>query len=81
MCAVGFSIGSKGYIGTGVTSSNIKDLWEYDPNTNVWSRKSDFGGEARDWAVGFSIGNKGYIGTGAKNDSSYFYNDFWEYTP
>ena len=40
------------------------DFWEYDPSTNTWTQKADFGGTARNWAVGFSIGNKGYIGTG-----------------
>src|SRR5256885_5989155 len=74
--AVGFSIGSKGYIGTGITKgSNKKDFWEYDPVTNVWTQKSDFGGTARRYAIGFSFDNKGYIGTGY--DGS-FKKDFWE---
>src|SRR5438309_254969 len=74
--AVGFSIGSKGYVGTGVvTFAYRKDFWEYDPSTNVWTQKADFGGTARHSAVGFSIGGKGYIGTGF--DGS-FRNDFWE---
>src|SRR4249919_3048148 len=59
--AVSFSIGNKGYIGTG---DSYNDFWEYDPATNVWTQKADFGGKGRDWATGFSIGNKGYIGTG-----------------
>ena len=64
--AVGFSIGSKGYIGTGSDDSSLryKDFWEYDPAANTWTQKADFGGTARDCAVGFSIGSKGYIGTG-----------------
>jgi hypothetical protein len=78
--AVGFSIGSNGYIGLGYTGSNYtKDLWEYDPAANTWTQKADFGGEARTYAVGFSIGTKGYIGTGFS--SSGFYKDFWEYDP
>ncbi|MBW8049914.1 MAG: galactose oxidase [Cytophagales bacterium] len=77
--AVGFSIGSKGYIGTGQyfisgTLVNYKDFWEYDPGANLWTQKADFGGSARYAAVGFSIGSKGYIGTGSGNDK-----DFWEY--
>ena len=67
--AVGFSIGSKGYIGTGYDGSYIKDFWEYDPAANTWTQKADFGGTARYGAVGFSIGSKGYIGTGY--DGSY----------
>jgi hypothetical protein len=80
--AVGFSIGTKGYIGTGddINGNFYKDFWEYDPTTNAWSQKADFGGTPRHSAVGFSIGDKGYIGTG--QDVSFIYtNDFWEYDP
>jgi len=76
--AVGFSIGSKGYIGTGYDGSYCKDFWEYDPALNTWTQKADFGGKARKSAVGFSIGSKGYIGMGY--DGSYC-KDFWEYDP
>src|SRR5437867_3672043 len=79
--AVGFSIGSKEYIGTGLngTSTFLSDFWEYDPLTNVWTQKADFGGGARAGAAGFSIGSKGYIGTGGGASNSY--KDFWEYDP
>ena len=59
---------------------NLKrDFWEYDPVTNIWTQKADFGGTARTAAVGFSIGNKGYIGTG--NSGGVFQKDLWEYDP
>jgi hypothetical protein len=78
--AVGFSIGIKGYIGTGYDSSlYYKDFWEYDHAGNFWTQKADFGGTARYGAVGFSIGSKGYIGTGY--NGSLYYKDFWEYDP
>jgi N-acetylneuraminic acid mutarotase len=82
--AVGFSIGSKGYIGTGYDAGccDLNDLWEYDPATDVWIQKADFGGAARNRAAGFSIGTKGYIGTGFDEESPYSQrNDFWEYDP
>jgi N-acetylneuraminic acid mutarotase len=70
--AVGFSIGSKGYLGTGfATDGNKRDFWEYDPVANTWTQKANFGGTKRTLAVGFSIGTKGYIGLG--NDSSFNY--------
>src|SRR5580765_6530695 len=41
---VGFSIGSKGYMGTGFSNYNYyKDFWEYDPATDAWTQKADFG--------------------------------------
>src|SRR5438045_7987523 len=55
-----------------------KDFWEYDPATDTWTQKADFGGVARNRATGFSINGKGYIGTGW--DGS-FRKDFWEYDP
>ena len=80
--AVGFSIGTKGYLGTGsgsISGLEYKDFWEYDPSSNIWTQKADFGGIARKGAVGFSIGDKGYLGTGGTGSSCL--KDFWEYNP
>src|ERR1051326_3232328 len=76
--AVGFSIGNKGYIGTGYTGTYQKDFWQYDPVADTWTQKANFGGAARIAAVGFAIGGKGYIGTGRDLNNTYT-NDFWEY--
>ncbi|MDP1620981.1 MAG: T9SS type A sorting domain-containing protein [Bacteroidales bacterium] len=82
--AVGFSIGSMGYIGTGLGYINNvlafkKDLWEYNPATDSWTQKADLGGVGRAHATGLSIGNKGYIGLG--QDDYGVFSDFWEYDP
>ncbi|WP_051189526.1 Kelch repeat-containing protein [Daejeonella oryzae] len=84
--AIGFSIGNKGYIVTGVglnsdsTDSEYKtDFWEFDPGANIWTRKADFGQTGRGQAVGFRIGNKGYVGTGYSDPVQL--KDFWEYDP
>jgi hypothetical protein len=74
--AVGFSIGTKGYVGTGYDDVYKKDFWEYDPVLDTWTQKADLGGVARIDAVGFSIGTKGYIGTGFGGT---YLKDFWEY--
>jgi len=83
--ATGFSIGNKGYIGTGYGIGYVlkKDFWEYNPATDSWTQKADFGGTARIWATGFSLGNKGYIGTGDNGNASnpLLCKDFWEYNP
>ena len=80
--AAAFSLGSKGYSGTGMNAGgNMQnDFWEYDPATNTWTQKANFGGAGRMYAVGFSIGLKGYIGLGNSALGSYM-NDFWEYDP
>jgi large repetitive protein len=73
---VAFSIGTKGYVGTG---SGNNSFWEYNPATDVWTQKANYGGGGRSGAIGMSIGTKGYIGLGF--NGSYNTNDFWEYDP
>jgi len=87
--AVGFTVGNKGYICTGwnITTPPIyfhQDVWEYDPQSDIWTQKANFPGPGRQGAVGFSIGSKGYIGLGGGGSGSVlstFFNDFWEYDP
>ena len=82
--AVGFSIGTKGFIGTGADKDGkpLSDFWEYDSSADTWVKRPDYGGGAVRGAAGFSIGNKGYIGTGSHNpNKSNPVNDFWEYSP
>ncbi len=81
-----FSIGTKGYLGTGYTSGNTaetKEFFEWDQATNVWTAKTNFGGLRRRYAVGFSIGTKGYMGSGyyysSGQGTNLSVNDFWEY--
>src|SRR2546422_157883 len=80
--AVSFSIGARGYIGTGYDgiAPYKQDFWEYDLINDSWTQKANFGGTARQTAVGFGIFlSKGYIGTGY--DGSTYKQDFWEYDP
>ena len=85
--AVGFSIGTKGYIGLGNKDTfaeggpayYYQDFWEWDQATNVWTRKADYPGYSRSGAVGFSIGNKGYVGTGYGD--GIVQRDYWEWGP
>src|SRR4029077_4694123 len=74
--AAGFFLNGKGYIGTGWNFfTTKKDLWAWDPATNGWTQKANFGGSGRTGAVGFAVGNLGYIATGSGND------DMWAYNP
>lgn len=81
---VSFTINGKGYMGTGwiagglTPSQYIDDFWEYDPGTNTWAAKANFGGTGRWSATGVSIGNKGYVATGYTGGGT-FHNDCWEY--
>ncbi len=81
MGAVAFSIGEKGYLGTGGdwSSSYYDDFWEYDPATDSWTQKADFPASARYRAIGFSTDIKGYVGTGYNNN--FISDDLWEYDP
>ncbi len=77
-----FSIGSKGYVGCGMDSTQAphSDFWEYDPSSNAWTQKANFGGGPRWAGSGFAIGNKGYAGLGIGSPFVYF-QDFWEFDP
>jgi N-acetylneuraminic acid mutarotase len=76
--AVGFSINSKGYVGSGVFGGN--DFWEYDPAYDFWTQKADLPGEDLTEAASFSIGNYGYVGTGYEFGSGQV-KDFRQYDP
>ena len=75
LTAVAFTIGNKGYLGTGVGANIYDDFWEYDPVNDLWAQMANFGGGPVSYATGFSIGTKGYIGTGTTSSG------FWEYDP
>lgn len=83
--AVGFSINGKGYLGTGVDTTDVarNDWWEYDPVLDTWTQKADVT-TARRNAIAFAIGDKGYLGTGMDNADANLGStlaDFWEYDP
>jgi N-acetylneuraminic acid mutarotase len=82
--AASFTIGNKAYVGIGAADYSgangvYEEFWEYDPATDTWTQKANFGGGRRFFAGRFSIGGKGYVGTGI--DDAFIYNDFWEYDP
>jgi N-acetylneuraminic acid mutarotase len=88
--AAGFVIGNKGYVGTGILTatgwSTTQELWEYDPQTDQWTQKTNFPGTGRGYAQGFTLGNKGYIGLGILEigpggNSLTLTKDLWEYDP
>ncbi len=75
--AVGFSIGSSGYLGMGYDGNdNYNDFYEYDPVLDQWDQKAYLSG-SRGYPVGFSIGNNGYVGLGTRGEE--YLSDFWVY--
>jgi len=85
--AVSFSIGDKGYIGTGITNETVqrvKDFWSYNATTKIWSQVAEFGGTGRNNAVSFVVGGKAYVGTGFDGNLTLdngYKKDFWQYDP
>lgn len=89
--AFSFVIGNKAYLGGGdgfVFTPNSTfnyaffDLWEYNPNGQVWTHKSDvpdFLG--RNMSIGVSLFDKAFIGLGCDVDQTTNRTSFWEYDP
>lgn len=77
--AIGFSVLDKGYVGLGQgnTAPFYSDIWEYEPETSVWTQKANFIGSARRQAVAFSINDTAYVGTGQDQDG--YAQDFYKY--
>lgn len=77
MHSAAFSLGSKGFVGLGLTSSgNLNEFWEYDATTNAWTQKSNFPGGLRYEGTAFSVGGYGFMGGGYMLLPM---NDFWRY--
>ncbi len=79
-----FAIGPKAYIVGGMTCKGndcgeLKEVWEYDPKADRWTRKSDMP-EAIVWSAYFVLNGKGYIGAGGERRQKIVKN-FWEYDP
>jgi len=79
--AVGISLGTRGYVGTGVTTTGqaLNDFWEYDPSGNRWEKKASLPGSGRSYASAFVIHDKIYVGLGSNGAGCL--NDWWEFTP
>ncbi len=85
---LGFSIGQRGYIGSGLSPFRelINDFWSFNPDSNQWQRAENFWNIGRQGAGAFSINGKGYIFTGggiidSVSQESGGLTDVWEYNP
>lgn len=76
----GFSIGTKGYFGTGSSGGvPYNDFYEYDPSTNTWTTKASLPVH-RLGCASFSANGYGYIGLGGNNTGATF-RDMYRYNP
>lgn len=81
------TIGNKIYTGLGHyngagTNVLFNDWWQYDPASNTWSQKADYGGGICYHATGFTIGNFGYVGTGRVSaGGNTLVKSFYKYDP
>ena len=75
--ATAFSIGSQGFVGTGFDGNEQGDVWGYDPTSDTWTRKADFGGDTRVGATSLVIDNTAYVGMGSQQSINQA--DFWQY--
>ncbi|MCT4623628.1 MAG: hypothetical protein N4A46_08400, partial [Schleiferiaceae bacterium] len=80
--AVGFSIGTKAYVGTGTTDwwANQRDFYVFDVNLNTWVEIASLPFEKeRQYATGFTNDSLGFVFGGV--NGSTFFNDLWSYHP
>jgi N-acetylneuraminic acid mutarotase len=76
---VALSINGKGYLTTGGQGTVGTTVWEYDPDSDLWTLKTALEASGRIEAVGFSIENAGYVVTG--RNGSYYFDDLWGFEP
>ncbi|SOD95842.1 Kelch repeat-containing protein [Spirosoma fluviale] len=78
-----FTLNNKGYVLLGDPDiEQNKRVYEYDPKTDVWTRKNDFPGKPRILPISFSINGYGYCGSGYQRGNPYqHFRDFWQYNP
>lgn len=82
-----FTINGKVYVGSqpsgasSATSFDFKQLYEYDPLTNLWTTKKDFPGVGRIESTVAVVNNKAYILFGYSLTNKTYVSDAWEYDP
>ena len=84
-----FNAGSDLVVGLGNNSSGSWQYitWQYNPTSDSWVRKSDFGGGGRFAAAAYSGASQGYMGFGEGTDQITPYEltnvffDLWQYQP
>jgi len=75
--AVGFTIGDKGYIGSGTAYGTTSQFYEYDATSDQWITRANYAnGKFNTGSVAFGIDGKAYTLTG-----QFFQDEVYEYIP
>jgi hypothetical protein len=84
--AVGFTIGTTGYIGSGLASDGItalSDFYSYNPGANTWTTIDSIHDDSTSYprfdAVAFGFDTTAYVLTGT--NQLYYFSDVWRYSP
>jgi N-acetylneuraminic acid mutarotase len=84
--AVGFTIGSTGYLGSGLANDGataLSDFYSYNAAANTWTQidsiHNDTASFPRYDAVAFAFDTTAYVLTGT--NQLYYFNDIWRYSP
>lgn len=81
----GFAFVLKGKLYAGCSADingnldQAKQVWQYDPASEAWTRKADFPGTIRIQPFSFSTTTFGYIGGGQQPQPDSIFTDFWRY--
>ncbi len=77
-----FSIGNKVYMGLGYDSLDdpTRDFWEWDENSDHWTRISDLPVYTMERSTTFTINDRGYILANVNTDDG-IVNQLWEFDP
>lgn len=80
----GFGFGDIAYVIQGEPNTSGEDfgrnnLWEYESNTDTWTKIGIFPGPARSFPIGDDWNGKYYYGFGVNQGT--YYNDLWEFDP
>ncbi len=74
--AVAFSLGNLGYVCQGTAYSTT---WEYDPDTDLWEKKTSLEATSRQDATALSNGQRAYVLLG--RSGNLYLDDMWEFKP
>jgi N-acetylneuraminic acid mutarotase len=78
-----FSIGNKIYMGLGYDSQGltVRDFWEWDGNSDQWTRMADLPVYSVRGSTTFTMDGKGYVLAVVHRDEDLLVNELWEFDP